>query len=216
MELVGIALSLLTWGSAPHPARSLSPAPSPRRRARARLAVTCSHSPADRCRPRRARVAPISATPRQGHLHTHVRRRPTPRLGRLRGPLSPTPLPSQARTCAPLAVTCSHSPADRCHPRRARVAPISATRRQGHVHTHVGLRPTPRLGRLRGPLSPTPLPRRRARARLGRDLLALTGRPLSSPASPCSANLRDLTARSRPCSLGAPPHTPARSLAGTP
>src|SRR5881296_2035820 len=46
------------------------------------------------------------------------------------------------------------------------LAPVSSiTVRRRLMATNVGLRPTPRLGRLRGPQRPAPLPRRRARVR---------------------------------------------------
>ena len=129
-------------GAPPHtPARSLAGAPPPR--AASSRARMCAPGP------------------------THVGLRPTPRLGRLRGAPPPRAASSRARMCAPGLLTWGSAP----HPGSVACGGPSAPRRflaGAHVRagpTHVGLRPTPRLGRLRGPLRPAPLPRGRACAR---------------------------------------------------
>ncbi len=79
----------------------------------------------------------------------------------------------------------------------------------------MGLRPIPRLSRLRGPLRPAPLPRRARAAR------RFSGAPPPYPGSvACGdpfAPRRFLAGRApRADSPGRRPHTPAQSLAGTP
>src|SRR5436309_904980 len=101
-----------------------------------------------------------------------------------------------------------------CRQQSPDYAPVSSiTVRRRLMATNVGLRPTPRLGRLRGPQRPAPLPRRRARPRAARYAAPVCRRAWQL--SSWRNEYEILVSRRIADQRGAPPHTPARSLAGT-